>query len=146
MPDNLMSAAKLSVIAMVVVFIVLWALILIVRAVQGVVGSAERHSTNGEADSPEAPMRVEVVDIATGPIDQEIEEGPLDDVNPDNADSELVAVITAAIQAYEAASVPSPLPFVTRQVAHVPTEQIDSWLIAGRNRLMESRGSRRHRR
>jgi hypothetical protein len=153
MPDNLLGGLELLTVAMIVVFLVLTLIIVFVRVLklfgrgrQGVPGTPESSEvsfpepvpfiaeTIGEPEQLTIAPEPEVLVESPGPSKDEVTQEVA--VERTAAGSELLAVITAAITAYQGTQ---PAPFVVTSVTRTQDTNFDAWQLAGRQRLIDSR-------
>lgn len=145
MPDTLFGALQLTLIDMTVVFAVLFGLAAVIRLTQRVVTALERPgmevslASSVPAMAPEAPL----ARISPERVEPESAEVSSPLVDSAEVDADILAVIAGAMAAYQDGQ---PGSYVIRSVVPVPSDAQSAWLMAGRRRLMESRGLHRQRR
>lgn len=150
MPDNFLGGLQLAIIDMAVVFAVLAGLIVVIQATKALLtranGKAKGPDENGEDEG-----RHEIVDLVsqTSPGhraegDETLSAEPFAVGTPAQAEIEpaepqglaggVIAAISAALHAYMGPDVPVRI----KSITPVPGAVMDTWLVAGRGRLMRT--------
>lgn len=141
MPDSLLGALQLTAIDMLVVFAVLALLALVIKGTESVVGRFDGRAKGKEDDAHDQPEFTEVAELEPEPEERE----PVKPVavptaapetngqTPENA--RLVVVLAAAVAGYIGEA-----RYAIRSIRPVEAYVTqDAWLVAGRERLIQSR-------
>ena len=149
MTDSWLGTIQITGLDMLIVFLVLWLLAVVIKGTRAGTRLLEKRSSQGRDDLDEQLTEVSDVESESeeGPFTEPVAiptvKGPDFGGADDNQGSELVAVITAAVTIYMGEEA---VPFAIKSITPVDGITTESWLLAGRQRLMDLRSAPARRR